>query len=199
MSSTPARARVLLRLLAAWAALSYSWYGLILWIPTIFDSVGFNLHVYQSAMLVAAANLPGNLVSAWVIDRIGARQLCVYCMGGAAAWGVLLALASTQSGGPLALPSSVREPLAVLGACGFNAFSTAAWNAIDVLSTEAFDSRVRGSALSVCMAMGRVASLAAQIVNGRLLAAGSGGTWAMLALTAGMMFVGTLSVFGLSR
>ena len=126
------------------------------------------------------------------MDSVGARRLCVYCMSGAAACGALLALAAV---GGAAVAENVREPLAVLGACGFNAFATAAWNAIDVLTTEAFDSRVRSSALSACTAVGRIASLLAQFINGRLLAAGTGGTWVMLLLTAVTMLVGTVAVW----
>ena len=62
-----------------WVGICYGWYGLNTWIPTIlkdrhvelcFASSGSDSCLYQSALLVALASLPGNLLSVFLADRL---------------------------------------------------------------------------------------------------------------------------------
>ena len=39
-------------LVIVWFALSFGWYGLILWIPTLFQNIGFEMNNYEAAFYV---------------------------------------------------------------------------------------------------------------------------------------------------
>jgi MFS family permease len=196
------RARMVCMLLG-WFGLSFGWYGLVLWMPSLFAAQGLAMSMYEDALLVALANLPGNVVSAWLIDRpeVGRKGLCVASMAGAAGCAFLLAVSCSQgnveveqevmlqeaeegvigtiatiatptSSDAAAAPSSQSRSsavLLVLLSCCFNAFATAAWNAVDVLSVEAFPTNTRTTAMGWCAACGRLGSLGAQYFNGYCL------------------------------
>eukprot|EP00955_Chlamydomonas_euryale_P071583 361118-Chlamydomonas_euryale.AAC.2 len=70
---------------------------------------------------VAAGNLPGNLASLWLIDRLGRRGTCVVCMAGGCACALAFAAA----------PASGVWP--TLAAACFNGVSVPGWNALDAI------------------------------------------------------------------
>ena len=41
-----------------WAALNFGWYGLLNWLPTVFDSLHLDLNSYESAFMVRALHFP---------------------------------------------------------------------------------------------------------------------------------------------
>ena len=64
-------------------AINSGWYGLILWIPSLFKAVGYSEgSIYSSALLVALSNLPGNVLSLYLIDMpgVGRKRLFVGSM-----------------------------------------------------------------------------------------------------------------------
>ena len=71
--------------------------------------------------------LPGNLLSVFCIDTIGRRTLLVGSMVAASLSALALGAVDTSS-----------SEMVIAAACLFSATSTASWNALDVLSTEAF-------------------------------------------------------------
>jgi VNT family MFS transporter (synaptic vesicle glycoprotein 2) len=58
----------------------------------------------------------------------------------------------------------------VASACAFQCFTIAAWNTIDVMTSELFPTTVRSSGMGMCAASGRVGAMVAQFVNGALIA-----------------------------
>ena len=123
-----------------WFTLSFGWYGLILWIPSLFQQVStlvartsgcryahaagglqvhFHLNPYQDSFMVAAANLPGNIASTLLMDTLGRKRVLGYSMGISAAFAVLFAFSTTAW-------------MTVGTACLLNAFSIAGWNSVRV-------------------------------------------------------------------
>lgn len=141
----PSIRRTSLLLIVCWFTLSFGWYGLILWIPTLFAKQDFDLDPYQDAFLVSAANLPGNILAAWLMDRIGRRFL----LGG----GMLLASALA-----VVFAFSRTAALTVATACLLNMVSVGGWNSLDCLSTESFPTTLRTSAMGYLSGMGRLVS-----------------------------------------
>ncbi|KNC48400.1 major facilitator superfamily transporter [Thecamonas trahens ATCC 50062] len=179
----PALRRTTISLAIVWFGLSFGWYGLILWIPTLFDDANLSFSVYASVFIVAAANLPGNIVSAVLMDRIGRKNVLVGTMTTAAGLGVLFAF-------------SHRAGLVITVASAFNAVSIGGWNALDCLSSESFPTPLRTSAMGVLAAFGRLGSMSAQFVNGFLI---SHSVALLLLVTAGTMFIGGLGALALPR
>lgn len=165
-------------LLVMTALLQFGWFGLVTWIPSLFQKVGFNQgSVYSSALLVSAATIPGNIASALLADRpgVGRRRLFCGSMFAAAALALVFAFSHTTW-------------LTVAAAMGFNMVSVGGWNSLECLTAESFPTEVRGVASGLLHSIGRVASALAQLANGFLIARS---TFLLLLITAGTMLVGT--------
>jgi MFS family permease len=139
-----------------WAALNFGWYGLLNWLPTVFSELHLEMDAYESAFLTVAANAPGNLFAMALADRVGRKTQLAGSTGVSAVVGVCFALATTPMG-------------ALTAACFFNAISVGAWNSLDCLSAESFPTSLRGTALAVLAAVGRLGSTAAQFYNAELV------------------------------
>jgi len=164
-------------LLVMTLAINSGWYGLILWIPTLFKQVGYSQgSIYSSALLVACSNLPGNLIALLLIDRpeVGRKGLYVGSM--------LLA-----AGLALVLGFSEEKGVVVAAAMGYNMVSVGAWNSLEVLMAEVYPTEVRSIASGALHSCGRVGSLVAQLADGALL---KQGVPVLLAVNAGLMLMG---------
>lgn len=177
--------RVLLTLSATYWGLNFGYYGMATWITVVLAKVGIK-DVYGTALLYAAANVPGNVVALVLVDLFGRKPLLASSMGLAAMAALSLAL---ELG---------RDPTlawTVFAAVVFNAAATSGWASLDTLSAESFGATERATALGVLTAVGRLASIAAQFVNGALIAHPP----RLLAVTAAFMLAGTLATLGLKE
>ncbi|RLN98479.1 hypothetical protein BBJ28_00006544 [Nothophytophthora sp. Chile5] len=171
-----------LSLLLSWFCLSFGSYGLATWITVLFKRIGL-ADPFANAFIYAAANLPGNVLTALLMDRLGGRRILAACMLLSAGCATGFAYANSSASGAAAI---------VLLASGFNAFSTAGWNAIDLMSAESFPTDVRTTGMGVLSSAGRAGSVAAQFVNGYLVGPPVHVTL-LLAITASMMLLGSAS------
>lgn len=103
----------------------------------------------------------------------------------------LAALAATL----FALGSGSGAGVVVSAACLFNAFSTCGWNALGVVSTEAFPTAARVSGMGLVSAAGRLGSIAAQFVNGSL----EENVLVLLMVTSGFTLAGGVASLFLPR
>lgn len=165
-----------------WFSLSFGSYGLMTWINTLFKEVHLE-NVYFNALLFSASNLPGNLLAAYLMDRTGRVSLLTGSVLTAAAALVAFAYfagkqteleddnglySPAQTNNANKVDHSVATGI-VLSACLFQCFTIAAWNAIDVLTSELFPTSVRSTGMGVCAATGRIGAMIAQFVNGALV------------------------------
>lgn len=141
-----------------WFSLSFGSYGLMTWINTLFVQVHLQ-NVYFNALLFAASNLPGNIVTAIWMDKVGRSSMLV---------GSVLAAAASLLGFAWCA-NTLNATGIVLSACSFQCFTIAAWNVIDTLSSELFPTAVRSTGMGVCAASGRIGAMIAQFVNGALV------------------------------
>ncbi|KAJ0401942.1 hypothetical protein P43SY_001989 [Pythium insidiosum] len=137
--------------------LSFGSYGLSTWITKLFQSVGLS-NPFANAFLFAGANLPGNLVSLYLVDLVGRKQLLSGAFFSSALCALLFAFNVEGS-----------ATVVVLVSCLFNACTTAAWNAFGVLSAENFPLEVRTTGISLVNCSGRIGAITAQFVNGFLM------------------------------
>ncbi|GLD95802.1 hypothetical protein PINS_up004480 [Pythium insidiosum] len=137
--------------------LSFGSYGLSTWITKLFQSVGLS-NPFANAFLFAGANLPGNLVSLYLVDLVGRKQLLSGAFFSSALCALLFAFNVEGS-----------AAVVVIVSCLFNACTTAAWNAFGVLSAENFPLEVRTTGISLVNCSGRIGAITAQFVNGLLM------------------------------
>lgn len=64
-------------LILIWFTLSYSTYGIIMWISILFEDVGINNN-FADSVIFSLANLPGNIISIFYLDSIGAKRM-LFC------------------------------------------------------------------------------------------------------------------------
>mgnify|MGYP005844232839 CR=1 FL=1 len=148
-----------------WFSLSFGSYGLMTWINTLFFAVHLE-DVYFNALLFALANLPGNLLTGYLMDRIGRAKLLVGSILSASMSLLSFALFASATTNETAPPNTYGI---VLSACSFQCFTIAAWNTIDVMTSELFPTTVRSTGMGVCAASGRIGAMVAQFVNGALV------------------------------
>ncbi|KAJ8608723.1 hypothetical protein CTAYLR_009666 [Chrysophaeum taylorii] len=177
--------RKLAALGVAYWGLNFGYYGLATWISVVLARVGVK-DVYGTALLYAAANVPGNIVAFAVVDAVGRKPLLAASMGLATLSALSLAFE---------LESDPSLVFTVVAAMCFNASATAGWASLDALSAESFSALERATALGILTAVGRVASIAAQFVNGSLASRPP----VLLTVTAFFMLGGTLSTVGLKE
>jgi len=175
--------RVTVLMCVIWWSLSFGWYGLILWIPELFDKSGFDVNVYESAFLVSASNLPGNIVSLILVEIIGRKYLLAMDMGASAVLAVGFAF------------SDSKWAIVPIAMC-FNGISIGGWNALDCSSTELVPTSLRTTAMGLFAAFGRMGSLIAQLVNGALIDVS---TVALLCTASGTMLLGCVATLLLPK
>lgn len=142
-------------LMTIWFTLSFGSYGISTWISLLFADVGIG-NPYAASFIFALANLPGNMISLWFIDKYGRRWLlCIgMCLAGASSIGFAL--------------DTSNQAVVVLFASLFNAFSVIGWNSLDCMSAEGFPTIARTSAMGILAGSGRLGAVAGQFVNGTL-------------------------------
>jgi MFS transporter, VNT family, synaptic vesicle glycoprotein 2 len=178
----PNQRRITILLCLTWWAISFGWYGLTVWIPSLFDKLNFDVNIYESSFIVVAANLPGNALSSWLVDLIGRRRLLVGSMSAAGL--VAIAFAFSESVSSIAY----TLPVAML----FNALGTMGWNALDCQSAELFPTELRNTGMGVATAFGRLGSMTAQFSNAALI---NLSLPLMLSIIAGNVLVGAVAAF----
>lgn len=169
--AAPARRARFLALAATWFALSFGWYGTMLWLPESFarsarsaeTSQGeVSRRVYLENLLVALANAPGNIASAFSVDAVGRVKTLLFGACGACASALAFAgVAAVKNGATPDDGDAFSDSYAfVLCASLFNALSVGGWNALDLLGAESFPTRARATALGVLGGVGRVGAFA---------------------------------------
>jgi MFS family permease len=182
------RGSPMLPLMLAWFGLNFGYYGMATWVTVLLGKSFAGGDTYSMALLYASANLPGNIVSVLLIERVGKQPLLAAAMALSTCAAIGLGLAEISPDGHAALIVAL--------AVAFNACATAGWNSLDALSASSFEAPVRGTALGMLTATGRVADIAAQIVNGVLIDAS---TPALLAVTSTCMGLGAVGAICTSR
>jgi len=168
----PGLVKITLPLQLVWFSLSFGSYGLYTWINKLFVAVHLD-NVYLNALLFALSNLPGNLISAFFMDRIGRVKLLIASVASAAACLLVFAFVAFEDN-VANQDTEVSDMHAstfwiVSASCGFQMFTIVAWNAIDVLTSELFPTTVRATGMGVCAASGRIGAMIAQFINGALI------------------------------
>lgn len=146
-----------LLLCGIWASLSFGFYGFTLWLPEFFRGGGVDddTDIYLVSLIVATANLPGNVFAYFAVDRLG-RKWTLWTSLSLSGIAVFFILGVKTTAG-VTVFSSV-----------FAAVSVSSWNVLDVMMVEYFPTHTRSTAFGVMAAVGRLASIFSSSVYGLL-------------------------------
>ncbi|XP_051776757.1 synaptic vesicle glycoprotein 2C isoform X1 [Erpetoichthys calabaricus] len=189
-------------LLIVFFCISFGYYGLWMWLPELFKrqdegdvSCSITFHqtdthqinnescsppkrtVFTESLIIAGANLPGNIFSIFLMDVVGGRILLVFSLllSGLSVFFFWAVKTKTQS---------------LVMSCIFSAVSVVSWNALDLIGTELYPTQLRSCALGFFTGVGRLASILANIVFGQLVDTNCAVT---LLLVAAMLCIGGLT------
>lgn len=154
----PSLRRSTVMLWIAWFCISLGYYGLFVWLPTVFVRQGFDvLETYAFTFALALAQLPGYFSAAWLVEAWGRRPTIVTYLTVSGAATFLFAVA----------PST---PLLLTGGAVMSAFSLGAWGGLYAYTPELYPTVVRGTGFGYASGLTRVAGTIAPLVGGALLA-----------------------------
>ncbi|HEY0739212.1 MAG TPA: MFS transporter, partial [Herpetosiphonaceae bacterium] len=141
----------------AWFTLSLGYYGIFTWLPRFFQTQGYALlPAYQNTLLLAISQIPGYILAAYLIDRIGRRPTLALYLFVSAIASFLFAIATSTAG--IIITSNLLS-FSLLGA----------WGALYVFSPELYPTDARTTGMGWVSAMARLASIFAPSVGGALL------------------------------
>jgi len=140
-----------------WFSLSLGYYGIFTWLPRFFQAQGFQLlNAYQNSLILALSQIPGYVLAAILVDRIGRRPTLALYLFVSAAASFLFATATNTTA--IVIYSNLLS-FSLLGA----------WGALYVYSPELYPTDSRTTGMGWVSAMARLAGIFAPTVGGLLL------------------------------
>ncbi len=156
----PGLAATTLGLWLVWFFVNFAYYGAFLWIPSILVADGYPLATsFAFTLIITAAQLPGYLVAAWLIERWGRRATLVVFLLGSAVSAVLF--------------GTIPGEAAILGfGMALSFFNLGAWGAVYAITPESYPTEVRATGSGWAAGVGRIASIVVPFIVAAILAAG---------------------------
>jgi len=140
-----------------WFGLSFGYYGVFTWLRPIFVSQGVEvLATYWFLVVLALAQVPGYLLAAYLLDRIGRRATLALFLLASALASMVFALAVTPS---VVISASLLLSFSLLGA----------WGALYAYTPELYPTEVRATGMGFAGAMARAGGIVASLLGGFLL------------------------------
>lgn len=162
-----------------WFTINFAYYGMFLWLPSLMLARGFTLiQSFGYVLLMTLAQLPGYMTAAWLIERLGRRNvLMIFLLGTAVS-----AYAFGQA-----------THLWMLIAAGFflNYFNLGAWGALYAYTPELYPPRLAGRGAGTAAFVGRIGAIIAPLWTGWILSIG----WTQAALFWTFVMVLFLGIF----
>ncbi len=178
----PRLARTTVMFWITWFCISLGYYGVFIWLPSIFVGRGFTfLKTYQNVFLMALAQLPGYFSAAYLVERVGRK----------ATLGVYLILSGLFT---YLFAVTGELPLIVASAVLMSFFCLGAWGVVYAYTPESYPTEVRSTGMGWASGMARIAGAIAPTLGAYLL---SVSLVAALSLYAVAFAVGGLAVLAL--
>jgi putative MFS transporter len=146
-----------LRIDLVWFFLNFGYYGAFTWLPSLLIARGFPVVSSLGYVLViTVAQLPGYLLAAWLVERIGRRAT----LAGLLALSALSALAYANA-------SAVGSVL--FWGAALSLTNLGAWGALYAFTPELFPVERRASGVGTASAIGRAGGMLAPFLTGVML------------------------------
>lgn len=120
------------------------------------SGVGTDSIVYRDAVFLALANVPGNLLSVFLMDKVGRRLPLATSMTVSAIMVFFIWFVTNRTQN-------------LILSCLFAGVSVIAWNAMDILGTELFPTSVRATAFGFGLVFARIGAILGNVLFGLLI------------------------------
>jgi len=146
--------RATITLWSLWFAVTFSYYGMFLWMPSVLVDKGFTMiQSFQYVLIMTLAQLPGYFMAAWLVEKWGRKQtLTLFLLMTA-----VMAYAFGESG--------TAASLLTTGAL-LSFFNLGAWGALYAYTPENYPVALRATGAGFASAVGRVGSIIAPYLVG---------------------------------
>jgi putative MFS transporter len=142
-----------------WLGINLGYYGFVLWTPSLLMAQGFDMvKSFGFTLLMCVAQLPGYLVAAIAIEKLGRKPTLTVFFAGTAAAAWLFGHAASES------------QILIFG-CLLYFFALGAWGCVYSYTPELYPTDIRGSGTGWAAAFGRVGALVAPMILPVLYAA----------------------------
>jgi putative MFS transporter len=135
-----------------WLGINLGYYGFVLWTPSLLMTQGFDMvRSFEFTLLMCVAQLPGYLIAAIFIERIGRKPVLTIFLAGTA-------LAAWLFG------HAASELTIILSGCLLYFFALGAWGCVYSYTPELYPTEIRGSGTGWAAACGRLGALVAPMI-----------------------------------
>lgn len=172
---TGALRRRTLLILSVWLLVSSAYYGVFVWLPGYLAGEGFGfVRGYGFLVIVALAQIPGYILAAWGVERLGRRPTLMAFLALSALGCLLFTLATTPAWVATAI---LMMSFALLGT----------WGALYAYTPELYPTRSRATGMGAAGAMARFGGLLAPTVMAPIMAISFNSA---IGLFAGLLLLG---------
>ncbi len=165
-----------------WFAMTYSYYGIFIWLPTLLVKQGYaEAQSFRFTLIITLAQIPGYFAAAFLVERIGRKATLVPFM-------ILCAVASYgfgRAGSPQAL---------VAWGCLVSFFNLGAWGVTYGYTPELYPTRLRGTGSGSAAAFGRIGGILAPLAVAQVVGPWGGDFHAVFLMFAAVVAAGAIGV-----
>jgi putative MFS transporter len=181
----PAYARRTAMLWILWFGITFTYYGIFLYVPSLLAARGLSeVRSNEFFFLSTIAQIPGYFSAAWLVERWGRKPTLVAYLLGTAAAAFLFGNSGTGTD-------------AFVYAALLSFFNLGAWGVVYTISPELYPTAVRGTGAGVAAAVGRVGGIIGPFLTPVLVPAlGQSGVFAMFMI---LLVVTALNVWLLAE
>ena len=137
-----------------WFGMAFSYYGMFVWLPSIFSEIFPLLTSYEFIFLTYIAQIPGYLTAAYLVERVG-RRIVIFSYVILTAFSAFIFIMS---------PSSYY----VFSAICLSFFDLGAWGALYAITPEIYPPDVKGTGSGMASSIGRIGGIIGPVIPGFL-------------------------------
>ena len=165
-----------------WFAITYAYYGMFTWLPTLLTEGGRGLtRSFAYVLIITLAQIPGYFSAAYLVDRVGRK------------WTLVSYLFLTAVGA-FFFRNAGGEAEILFWGCFISFFNLGAWGVVYTYTPELYPTRARGTGAGWAAAFGRLGGVFAPLVVGQMIGSWGVGYESVFIMFALVLLVGAINV-----
>ena len=165
-----------------WFTITYSYYGIFIWMPTLLSETGQDLtRSFGYVLIITLAQIPGYFSAAYLVENLGRKRTLASYLFLTAVGAFFFRNAGTAS-------------MVLFWGCFLSFFNLGAWGVVYTYTPEMYPTRVRGTGTGWAAAFGRFGGVLAPLVVGQMLGRWGVGYQAIFLMFSAVLLLGAVNV-----